>query len=73
MSVTAAELRKLAALNLSPEQMAGVLGLLADRVEADEQRRASQAERKRRSRDKSVTVTGQERDKDVTGDMTGDM
>ena len=66
MSVTSSELRKLAALNLSPEQMAGVLGLLADRVEADEARKAAQAERKRRSRDKNGTVTGQSQDKDVT-------
>jgi hypothetical protein len=63
MSVTAQELRKLAALNLAPEQMAGVLDLLACRVEAEDNRRAAQAERKRRSRDNRVTVTGQECDK----------
>lgn len=62
MSLTSSELRKLAKLKLSPEQMAGVLELLADRVEADESRKAAQADRKRRSRDKSVTVTGQSRD-----------
>lgn len=70
MTVTSSELRKLAKLNLSPDQMAGVLELLADRVEAEEARRAAQAERKRKSRarlegqaqDNPVTVTGQSQD-----------
>lgn len=74
MTVTASELRKLASLNLSPDQMAGVLGLLADRIEAEDARKAAQAERKRQSRartggqsrDNPVTVTGQSRDNDVT-------
>ncbi|HLO78177.1 MAG TPA: hypothetical protein VK196_17110, partial [Magnetospirillum sp.] len=64
--ISAAELRKLASLNLSPEQMAGVLELLAIRAEKEEARKAAQAERKRRSRDKSVTVTGQSQDMGVT-------
>jgi hypothetical protein len=63
MSITAATLRKLAMLNLSSDQMTGVLDVLADSVEADEARRAALAERKRRnrsaSRDSHVTVTGQ--------------
>ncbi|MET3414790.1 hypothetical protein [Methylobacterium sp. 1030] len=63
MSVSAAALRKLAALDLSAEQMAGVLELMADIQEKEETRLAEQRERKRRSRDKSrdkdVTVTGQ--------------
>ena len=62
MTVTATELRKLASLNLSTEQMAGVLDMLAARIESDDMRRASQAERKRKSRDKTVTVTGRSRD-----------
>ena len=45
MSVTASELRKLASLNLSSEQMAGVLDMLACRIDADEARKASQADR----------------------------
>jgi hypothetical protein len=44
MSVSSQELRKLAALNLSPEQMSAVLNLLADRAEAEERRKAAQAE-----------------------------
>lgn len=66
----AATLRKLAALKLDPEQMAGVLSLIADLVEADENRRAKQRARKARSRDNGVTVTGQERDEDVTVTVT---
>jgi hypothetical protein len=66
MAVTASTLRKLAALDLSPEQMAGVLEVLAEGLAADEARKAGQAERKRRSRAKErdghVTVTGQDCD-----------
>lgn len=65
MSMTATELRKLASLMLSPEQMAGVLELLADRVEADDSRRAAAAERKRQSRSRHAPVTGQTCDSDV--------
>lgn len=65
MSMTAAELRTLATLNLSPEQMAGVLELLAARIEKDDARRLAQAERKRLSRDRAVTVTGQSGDNEV--------
>ena len=63
--ISASALRKLALLNLSPEQMAGVLDILADGAEADEQRKAAQRERTRKhraSRYGNVTVTSQERD-----------
>ena len=57
MAITSENLRKLAALDLSPEQMAGVLDLLADfvseeeaRADAIEKRRAADRERKRKSR-----------------------
>jgi hypothetical protein len=66
MSVTGATLRKLATLGLSADQMAGVLEILADQSEAEDARRVAQAERKRRSRDKGVTVTGRSRDEAVT-------
>lgn len=63
MTVTSATLRQLADLRLDADQMSGVLRVLADQAEADEARRAAQAERKRRQRDKErdshVTVTGQ--------------
>jgi len=65
MSVTAAALRKLAMLNLSAEQMAGVLDILADGAELEETRRAGQRERTRKhraQRDGNVTVTSLERD-----------
>lgn len=55
-------LRKLAALNLSPEQMSGILEILAEVSQKEEERLEKQRLRKHRSRDKSVTVTGQERD-----------
>lgn len=60
MTVSSSALRKLAALNLSAEQMAGVLEILADTSEADEARRAAQRERTRRHREKrdcNVTET----------------
>lgn len=63
--ISASALRKLAMLNLSAEQMAGVLDILADGAEADEQRRAAQRERTRKhraQRDGNVTVTSHERD-----------
>lgn len=64
--VTSDTLRKLAALSLSAEQMAGVLNILADDIEKEEKRKESQAERKRRQRAKSQdshgTVTGQSQD-----------
>ena len=66
----ASTLRKLASLDLAPAQMAGVLGIIADLVEAEERRREKQRARKARSRDKSVIVTGQERDEDVTVTVT---
>jgi hypothetical protein len=64
VAVTAATLRRLAALELSPEQMGGVLTLLAEMQEAEETRLEKQRTRKRKSRDSHVTVTGQERDED---------
>lgn len=66
MSVSAATLRKLAALNLAPEQMSGVLGLLAELAEAEEERRLAQAARKRRQRDKGEHVPGPSRDSHAT-------
>jgi len=63
--ISASALRKLAMLNLSAEQMAGVLDILADGAEADEQRRAAQRERTRKhraQRDGNVTVASHERD-----------
>ena len=62
MSVSAATLRKLAALQLDPAQMAGVLELLAEQQEQEEARKAAQRERTRRSRSKrdgNVTDTSQ--------------
>jgi len=64
MSVSASALRKLSLLNLSSDQMAGVLDILADSAEADEARRAAQRDRTRRhraKRDGNVTVTSTER------------
>lgn len=64
MSVSASALRKLSLLNLSSDQMAGVLDILADSAEADEARRAAQRDRTRRhraKRDGNVTVTSAER------------
>lgn len=52
MPVTAEDLRKLASLNLSSEQMAGVLELLASYVDADDLRRSSQEERRKKDRDR---------------------
>jgi hypothetical protein len=66
MPVSSRTLRQLADLKLSPEQMSGVLVILAETAEADEERLANQRERKRRSRSGHVTVTGQSQDKGVT-------
>lgn len=63
MPLDATTLRKLAALSLKPEQMAGVLSILADMQQTEDERKTKQRERKARSRDKTVTVTGQERDR----------
>ena len=59
MPVSGDMLRRLAALNLSGEQNAAVLTMFAELIEAEDARKATQANRKRRSRDKAVTVTGQ--------------
>ena len=53
MSITADTLRKLASLKLSPEQMSGVLDLLADMQTADDERKEKQRNRTRRCREKS--------------------
>lgn len=67
MAVSSNTLRRLSALGLSGEQLAGVLDILADQQEAEEARLAAQRERKARnrasSRDSHGTVTGQERDR----------
>lgn len=65
MSFSAATIRKLATLNLTAEQMAGVVDIIADMQEAEEARKAAQRERARKSRasrDRNVTVTQRERD-----------
>ncbi|MEQ9634621.1 MAG: hypothetical protein RLW68_00905 [Devosia marina] len=62
MSISASTLRKLAELRLDPDQMAGVLGILAEQQEAEEARKAAQRERTRKSRakrDGNVTDTSQ--------------
>lgn len=65
--ISSATLRKLADLNLSPEQMAGVLGLLADQAQAEEERKAAQRERTRKSRaSRNDDVTLQTRDSNET-------
>lgn len=67
--ISSATLRKLAELNLSPEQMTGVLSLLADQAQAEEDRKAAQRERTRKSRaSRNAAVTLQDRDgnEDVT-------
>jgi hypothetical protein len=64
MTYSASALRKLATLNLSAEQMAGVLEIMAESIEADEARKAAQRERTRRARERARTanVTLQSRD-----------
>lgn len=60
MSVSSSTLRKLAELRLDPDQMAGVLELLAEQQEVEEARKAAQRDRTRRSRakrDGNVTDT----------------
>lgn len=58
MTMTAESIRKLAGLRISPDQMAGVLEVLADAIAPDEIRRAKQRARtaKHRAR-RNVTVT----------------
>lgn len=68
--ITSKDLRKLASLNLSAEQMIGVLELLADKEEREEKRKEKQRERKQRSRAKkcdghvTVTVTKTKKEKE---------
>ncbi len=52
MSLDAVALRKLAGLGLSPEQMAGVLEVLASMTEAEDARKAAQRERTARYRER---------------------
>lgn len=74
MSVSAATLRKLSELSLAPEQMAGVLSIIAEMAEADERTIQVEAERKakdrarkaaKRSEEKARTVHGQSTDSEV--------
>lgn len=67
MSISAESLRKLASLNLSSEQMAGVLSIIADGIEKEEQRKSKQAERKRKSRSCHATVTDLSQDTPLDG------
>lgn len=70
MTINASTLRKLAALNLSSEQMTGVLDLIAGMSEDEEARKAAQRERTRRARDKqrnaTVTLQGSDKQRDDT-------
>lgn len=60
MSLDAKALRKLASLDLTSEQMAGVLDVLASMTEQEEARKASQRERTRKFREKiGVTLQSQ--------------
>ena len=74
MSVSATALRKLAALGLSGDQMAGVLDLLASVSEDEDKRKEAARERTRRSREKAgrnVTVTQPKRDEMRDGSHGG--
>jgi hypothetical protein len=65
VSVDSATLRRLAALNLAPDQMAGVLDILAGIAEVEEKRKQGQRDRTakhRAKRDGNVTKTSPERD-----------
>lgn len=62
MAISSDTLKRLAALKLPGEAFQEVLLILADMQGADDARRERQRHRKAKSRDKSVTVTGQERD-----------
>lgn len=66
MALLSVALRKLAAVNLTAEQMAVVIEIIAEQQEAEENRLAAQRERKAksraRSRDSHRTVTGQDCD-----------
>jgi hypothetical protein len=69
VSLTADALRKLAALRLDADQMAGVLDVLADMQSVEEERKAKQRERTRKhreQRDCNVTETSPSRYGDVT-------
>lgn len=57
--ITSEALRKLAALNLSSEQMAGVLEIIADLEEIEEARRKTDRERTRRHRN-LLNITARE-------------
>lgn len=69
MSLSSDALRKLAALRLDADQMAGVLEVLADMQAVEEERLAKQRDRVRRHRDKqacNVTETSPSRSDPVT-------
>lgn len=68
--INADSLRRLAALKLAPEAMAEVLSVVADMQSAEEDRKAKQRARTTRFREKNVTVTLQERDYNVTSNVT---
>jgi hypothetical protein len=65
--VDAATLRKLAALKLAPEQMTGVLSLLADLEETHEARLAAEEDRKRRDRERKIRGRSAENPRTMTG------
>lgn len=67
--IDAAALRRLAAMQLDPDQMSDVLLMFADQAEAEERRKASQRERTRKSRanrDGNVTVTSETQDRNAS-------
>ena len=74
MSLSADALRKLAALRLDADQMAGVLEVLADMQAAEDDRKAKQRDRVRRHRERqncNVTETSPSRCDDVTPTSPG--
>lgn len=50
MAITAESIRKLAALRIAPDQMAGVLEILAEAAASDEERKRKQRARTAKSR-----------------------
>jgi len=68
--ISADILKRLAALQLQPEDMSEVLAIIADMQTADDERKARQRERTARSRDKYRAVTLQTRDSNITSNVT---
>lgn len=60
--ISAATLRKLGTLGLSAEQMAGVLDLLADQMQADEDRARAEEAKREKDRDRKRRVRGHSTD-----------